>query len=322
MAMRWLTLKPVFLIGCLSALFFSSTFVVNHIVTVQGANAFWLAGLRYLFTVPLLGAVVAGRRELGPIIEELRSHIVPWVLWGTVGFGLFYLPLTIAARWAPAWLIAGGWQMTIVMGSFLVPFVDKRRIPIGEMWPSLFILVGVGITEWMTHTQGTDNLWTLAPILIAAIAYPLGNRQMMRYTQTHTPSLSVYQRTFGMTIGSMPFWMVAMTWGGVSSGWPTSSAVTAALAVAIFSGLVATLLFFYATDSALGNVTWLARIEATQSLEIFFTVLLASLFFSQPWPALGQWVGLTIIMGGMLLHSLTGHRKSDGPVSTRVTSSG
>lgn len=298
-------LKPALILGSLAALFFSSTFVLNRVLTVDGANAFWLASLRYLFTVPLLGAVLVVRRELHAIAQAFFAHPLPWLLWGTIGFGLFYLPLTLAARWAPAWLVAGGWQLTIVMGSLVVPFVDHRRIPLREMWPSLFILCGVGVTEWASHqSTGWQGLWTLIPIAIAAIAYPLGNRKMMQYTRTRSPWLSVYQRTFGMTLGSMPFWVLSMIWGRLQSGWPSGGTITASLAVALLSGVVATLLFFYATDSAHGNVGWLARIEATQSLEIFFTVILASLIFHQHWPHLEEWVGLAIIMAGMITHSM------------------
>lgn len=291
--------------GSLAALFFSSTFVLNRVVTLDGASAFWLASLRYLFTVPLLGMVLAWRRELRPIVREVLTHPGSWLLWGTVGFGLFYLPITWAARWAPAWLVAGGWQLTIVMGSLVVPFVDRRRIPYAALWPSLIILVGVGITEWSSYQSiGWLGLGALIPIAIAAVAYPLGNRQMMRYSREKARGLSVYQRTFGMTLGSLPFWGASMAVGGITSGWPSLGAVEASAAIAIFSGVIATLLFFQATDLAHGNPEWLARIEATQSLEIFFTVLLASLLFSQTWPHVGQWLGLSVIMAGMIVHSL------------------
>ena len=299
------TLRRAIFLGSLSALFFSSTFVLNRLVTLQGANAFWLASLRYLFTLPLLAGVLMARRELDRTWRTFWDRPVPWLIWGTVGFGLFYLPITLAARWGPAWLIAGGWQLTIVMGSLVVPYVDRRPVPWRDMWPSLIILAGVGGAEWSArHTTGWEGAWALIPILIAAVAYPLGNRKMMQYTRSLASSFSVYQRTFGMTLGSLPFWVATMLLGGFRSGWPTGGTVVAAAATALFSGIIATLLFFYATDLTRGDIGWLARIEATQSMEIFFTVLLASLLFSQQWPRPGQWAGLLVIMAGMVLHSL------------------
>jgi drug/metabolite transporter (DMT)-like permease len=306
MQMRWLFLKRALFLGSLAALFFSSTFVVNRVVTLHGASALWLASLRYLFTVPLLAGVLALRRELKPIAASVWAKPGPWLLWGTVGFGLFYLPITWAARWAPAWLVAGGWQITIVMGSLIVPLLDRRRIPLRELWPSGLILAGVALTEWSTvlHTPGGRELWALIPIAIAAAAYPLGNRKTMQFAKKGDAALSVYQRTFGMTLGSLPFWGLCMALGGMSSGWPSSSTAVASAAVALLSGVAATLLFFAATEYAEGRHDWLARIEATQSMEIFFTVLLASLLFGQPWPRIDQWLGLAVIAAGMLIHSL------------------
>ncbi len=310
------TLRRAIFVGSLSALFFSSTFVLNRLVTLQGASPFWLASLRYLFTVPLLASVLVSRREWAFAWRTFWGRPGPWFIWGTVGFGFFYLPITLAARWDPAWLVAGGWQLTIVMGSLVVPYVDHRRIPWRDMWPSLIILAGVAMAEWSSRqTTGWGAVWALIPILIAAVAYPLGNRKMMQYTQSRTMGFSVYQRKFGMTLGSLPFWFVSMAVGGIRSGWPAGGTVLAAAATAVFSGVIATLLFFYATDVARGDIGWLARIEATQSLEIFFTVLLASLLFSQKWPQVGEWAGLLAIMAGMALHSLRPPRRQADPAT-------
>ena len=322
--MGW-EMKRALVLGTVAALFFASTFVLNRAMTLDGGNVLWLAGLRYLFTVPLLGAVVLMRREGALIWRELRLRPGPWLLWGTIGFGLFYLPLTWVARWAPAWLVAGSWQLTIVLGSLLVPFIEpdpqKRRIPVADLWPSAVILAGVALTEWLSHGHLGPHLWeALLLVMIAAIAYPLGNRQMMRYTRHRSADFSVYQRTLGMTLGSMPFWIVTMGIGWVQQGLPSIHVTLGALAIALFSGVVATLLFFAATDLAQGRASWLARIEATQSLEIVFTVLLASLLFGQRWPTAEQGLGLLIIMAGMILHSRP--RPQPQPENNEATWSG
>lgn len=303
--LRWVHLQRAFLLGSLASLFFSSTFVINRVLTLQGGSPFWLASLRYVFTVPMLAAVLASRHELKSITRTVWANPFPWLLWGTIGFGLFYLPLTFAARWAPAWLVAGGWQLTIVMGSLTVPLIDKRPIPFKQLWPSGIILVGVAFTEWAARqSTGWHGLLTLIPIVVAAAAYPIGNRKAMQYTRHHVPRLSVYQRTFGMTLGSLPFWILSMAAGGIISGWPSTDTTSASAAVALFSGVIATLLFFGATETAKDRPEQLARIEATQSLEIFFTVLMASMIFGQHWPRLSQWVGLAVIAAGMVIHSL------------------
>lgn len=299
-------MKRALALGALAALFFASTFVINRLLIQGGDSSFWVSGLRYVFTLVPLSVLVAARGELRPLFRELGRNFGPWLLWGTVGFGLFYLPLTLASRWAPAWLTAGSWQLTIVMGSLLVPFIRPNgTIPLRDLWPSGIILGGVALSEWASHaTLGSAGLVALIPVAIAAVAYPLGNRQMMGYVSRLDVPLSVFQRTLGMTMGSLPFWVLVMGMGYIRSGWPSGHLMLGALAVALSAGVVATLLFFRATEETQGDVGRLARIEATQSLEIVFTVLMASLFFSQAWPSPRELFGLAVIVAGMVIHSL------------------
>lgn len=297
-------------LGVVSALFFSSTFVLNRVMRVDGASLWWISSLRYLFTAPILAVVVWRRKGWKLLWLDFVVRPWPWILWGTIGFGLFYLPLTWVAGWAPAWLVASSWQLTIVAGSLLVPVIggvssQDRHLPIVALWPSLLILVGVGITEWSVATlAGAGIWWALIPVSGAAIAYPLGNRQMMRYARTFGP-FDVYQRTLGMTLGSLPFWVVVGGIGAITVGPPSGSEALYTLAVAILAGVVATLLFFAATDLSQGRAMWLARIEASQSMEIVFTVLLSSILFGAAWPdGLGK-IGMAIIIAGMIWHSLS-----------------
>lgn len=311
-------MKHAMLLGTLAAFFFSSTFVLNHVLAMAGGNVFWLASLRYIWTVPMLLVVVKFRGQDPQFLRTFWSHLGPFIVWGTVGFGLFYLPLTWVASWAPAWLVAGTWQVTIIMGSLLVPLIEtdpfQKRIPFRELLPSAVILVGVAVTEWVSHgTLGGKPLLAIAPIAVAAIAYPLGNRQMMRYTRSHLPQWSVWDRTMAMTLGSLPFWVVLMGIAQMKSGWPTVNVVWGSGAIALFSGVVATVLFFSATDSSQGNVSALARIEATQSLEILFTVLLGRLIFHEKWPSVFESAGLILIMLGMIIHSANVERRPNPP---------
>ena len=48
---------------------------------------------------------------------------------------------------------------------------------------------------------------TLIPILVAAFSYPLGNRKMMELCPA---SMTTIGRVYGMTICSMPFWLLLM----------------------------------------------------------------------------------------------------------------
>lgn len=310
-------------LGVLASLFFASTFVLNRVMRLDGSSLWWISALRYFFTVPFLSFIVWRRDGLKTLWGEVLGHPGPWMLWGSIGFGLFYLPLTWVAGWAPAWLVASSWQLTILAGSLLVPLIGgvdskDRRIPVSSLIPSIVILIGVVLAEWSaSHGSSTRIWWALVPILVAAFAYPLGNRQMMRYCRRQG-GLDVYQRTLGMTLGSLPFWTVIAGIGAWQSGIPTRSETVDTLMVALLSGVVATLLFFAATETAQGRVTWMARIEATQSMEIVFTVVLASLFFGAIWPNPLGFVGLGLIVAGMVWHSGP-HRQEKTAVDTNIS---
>ena len=48
-----------------------------------------------------------------------------WILWSTIGFGVFYAMLTFSATFGPTWLVASTWQITIVMGMLMSPLIKK-----------------------------------------------------------------------------------------------------------------------------------------------------------------------------------------------------
>ena len=305
----------VIMIGILASLFFSSTFILNRAMDLSGGSWIWSASLRYLFTVPFLMVIVMARRNMGILITDMKSRPLKWLLWSSIGFGLFYAPLCFAATYGPAWLVAGTWQFTIVAGSLLAPFFYKKtktatgiqkerhKIPVREVVTSAFILIGVGLIQ----ARDTENsnvaelIIGILPVLIAAFAYPLGNRKMMSICEGR---LDVYQRVLGMTIASIPFWLLLVCYGVTTVGVPSLEQTIQSLIVAIFSGIIATVLFFYATDQAKGNPKQLAIVEATQAGEVAFTVIGEVLFLGGALPMGWPLVGIIIVIIGMILHSL------------------
>lgn len=120
------------LIGLLAALFFSVTFVLNRLMELEGGHWVWSASLRFMFMLPILGIILGTTRKIKPVINHIKRHPIPWFLWSTIGFGLFYAPLTFATIYGPGWLVAATFQLTIIAGSLLVPFLSqkvKQRIP-------------------------------------------------------------------------------------------------------------------------------------------------------------------------------------------------
>lgn len=303
------------LIGLLASLFFASTFILNRAMDLSGGSWIWSAALRYFFTVPFLLLIVLARRNMRALLAEMKANPCEWLIWSTVGFGLFYAPLCFAAAYGPAWLVAGTWQITIVAGTLLLPFLktkdnnvngkcgENNKIPVRELVISAFILIGVALlqTRNIENIDFTIIIVGILPVIIAAFAYPLGNRKMMLLCQER---LDVYQRVLGMTFASIPFWLFLSFYGLAVIGLPSFEQVIQSLIVAVLSGVIATMLFFYATDKAGGNPKQLAVVEATQAGEVAFTVLGEALFLGESLPEGWSLLGIIIIIIGMILHSI------------------
>jgi drug/metabolite transporter (DMT)-like permease len=306
-------MKPIWL-GIAAAFFFGVTFLLNRSMELSGGSWQWSAALRFFYMVPLLWVIVWMRGDVKPVFQELRVRFGTWFLWSSVGFVLFYAPITYAAGFGEAWLLAATWQITIVAGSLIVPFFyegngqekgSRQKIPLKGLGFSVLILAGVALVQ-VEEAGGVDGsawLHVVLPVLIAAIAYPLGNRKMMMVTNRR---LDAFQRAFGMTIASLPWWIVIAAAGWFQSGPPSSVQLWQTFIVAVSSGVVATVLFFQATDLCSNNPVKLAGVEATQSTEIIFVLAGEMWLLSLHSPTLLSFTGVLVIMGGMFLHSYFG----------------
>ena len=235
---------------------------------------------------------------------EIKKQPFTWLLWSTVGFGLFYMPLSMASVYGESWFVAATWQITIVAGVLLTPLFGKR-IPVKNLLCSGIILVGIFLLQ-LSHVRGmeTDGLLTaLALIIAAGFAYPLGNRKMMQHA---CAELTTVQRVFGMTLCSMPFWILCALYALYTNGMPSGGQAVQSAVVAVFSGVIATVLFFEATNMVKNNPKQLAVIEATQSGEVLFTLAGGILFLGDALPAAAGMAGILIIVVGMVLNSFWG----------------
>lgn len=135
--------------------------------------------------------------------------------------------------------------MTIVAGILIAPLIVKGK---GVMqWRALaissIILFGVFLIQFEKAADTTFLEWVVGvlPVLVACFAYPLGNRKMMAVCGDR---LDTFQRIFGMTLASLPFWLVLSAIAGVQAGAPSPGQVVQSLIVAVSSGIIATTLFF------------------------------------------------------------------------------
>lgn len=292
------------LLGIAASFFFAFTFILNRSMNLGGGYWMYSAILRYLFTLPILLLLLLKGGRLKPVLADIRRKPLAWLLWSTVGFGLFYLPLTAASLFAESWATCAAWQITIVAGVLLTPLFGKP-IPGKNLACSCFILVGIFLMQLPHLAQGGGStlLPALALILLAAFSYPLGNRKTMAICD---PGLSTLQRVFGMTLCSMPFWLICGLISLARVGLPSGGQCLQALGVALFSGVIATVLFFQATDMVRQDARMLAAVEATQCGEVLFTLLLGILVLKDAMPTPAGWAGIAVIVAGMVLTSLVG----------------
>jgi hypothetical protein len=321
-------LRPIFL-GVCAAFFFAFTFVLNRSMDLDGGSWIWSASLRYFLMVPFLLVIVFFRGNILQLFLHMKEHFWKWVLWSTIGFGLFYAPLCFASAFGPGWLIASTWQITIISGSLLVPLfyetvktrngtVQVRgKIPLKGLGMSMIIVVGILMmqVENATNLSFVEGVLCIIPLIVASFAYPLGNRKMMELCQSQ---IDVYQRVLGMTIASLPFWLILSIIGLLTEGSPSREQVLQSGAVAIFSGVFATVLFFAATDLVRGNMQKLAAVEATQSLEVLFALGGEVIILSSPYPSLLSSVGIFLVISGMILHSFHSVRNRNTVQNTTV----
>ncbi len=294
------------LLGTLAALFFATTFVLNRIMAVSGGGWQWTASLRFIWMLPILFIIVAIRGNLSSLLKEIKSNLVQWLLWNTIGFGLFYATLTFGANYGPSWLVASTFEFTIIAGMFIGPLIEKKGYRNGiskaSLLFSIIIFIGIllmQIAEAQSTSLNTMLLGTI-PVLVGAIAYPLGNRKMMKISGNR---LDAFQRTLGMTICSMPFWIVLSLFGYLENGLPTDSQLLQTFLVALCSGVIATLLFFTATDLVHHDHKALAAVEATQAMEVIFTLIGEVLLLHAALPNGFSSIGIVLVVMGMILHS-------------------
>ncbi|TKC16288.1 DMT family transporter [Robertmurraya kyonggiensis] len=302
------------ILGLCAAFFFATTFVLNRGMEMSGGSWIWSASLRFMFMVPFLLVIVMRRKKLKQLFDVMKESPGTWLLWSIVGFGLFYGPICFATVYSPGWLVAGTWQFTIIAGSLLAPFfvetvqsangpiLMRGKIPAKGLLFSLIILVGIGLMQWEQAEQlSLKELWLgIFPVVVAAFAYPLGNRKMMSFVNGR---LDVFQRVLGMTLASMPLWILLSIYGLMTVGPPSMNQTVQSLIVAISSGVIATVLFFMATDMVKDSMQKLASVEATQSMEVLFALAGEMVFLSIAFPSLLSWTGIFLVIVGMILHS-------------------
>lgn len=307
-------------LGIISSMFFAVTFILNRSMELAGGSWMWSSSLRFLFMLPFLFLIVGLRKNINQVWIEMKKKPYEWLTWSFVGFVLFYGPLTYAAAYGPGWLVAGTWQFTIVAGILLAPLfftsgpvrrrhsIQKRALGISSI-----ILIGVLFIQ-QENASGlslSEVITGVLPVIVAAFAYPLGNRKMM---EVCGGKLDTFQRVLGMTIASTPLWLILGIYAFFKVGVPSTGQVTQSFIVAVCSGVIATSLFFLATNMARHHPGKLAAVEATQSTQILFVIMGEAAILSVPFPSGFALLGILLIITGMIIHTVNVKRMNGGVV--------
>lgn len=301
-------IRPM-LLGLAAGLFFSTTFVLNRAMSLEGGHWYWTAALRYGFMVVLLGiglATVKGPGYAWRVVMEWRRHWLFWTMSGSIGFGCFYALLCFAADFAPGWVVATTWQMTIIATLVVLRFFGGRFA--GRIWLyALVVFAGVVLVNLSNVTLGDLQPLLLGslPVLAAALCYPLGNQLVWeaRRGHRHLPSIDAglvdnsFAKVLLLSLGSLPFWFLLYCW--IPAGAPTSGQLLNTGLVALFSGVIATTLFLHARGSAI-NASQLAAVDATQASEVLFALVGEIVVLHAPLPSSLGLAGMVVTIIGLI----------------------
>jgi drug/metabolite transporter (DMT)-like permease len=299
-------------LGSLAALFFSSTFVLNRAMSLQGGHWVWTASLRFGFMLIFLVAlllITQGKKSLVDVKNIFIKHWVFWILAGSIGFGVFYSLITFSSQYAAGWIIATTWQTTILATPIVLIFFG-RKVPTKGLIFTGIIFVGIILVniEHAALTSLRDVLFSALPVLIAAFAYPIGNQlvweartgQNSRIPKIDHPILeNGFARVLLLTLGSLPFWILLLLLNSPPA--PTSGQLLSTALVALLSGVIATTLFLYARHLCKQPYE-IAAVDATQSMEVVFSLVGEIIFLGGKLPGPLGLVGVAFTIIGLIFY--------------------
>lgn len=321
-------------LGLLASAFFSLSFVLYQLMSVQGGHWFWSASLRCVFMWLLVTVIifVKNRGHLTILIglwQLFWQNRFFWILAGSIALGTYGL-LAFAAGYAEGWIIAATYLFTVV-ASLLVLKLFGQRFSHKVIVYSLVIFVGVvlaNVGEGLRHQITTVSHNTLSSLLIGAAAalvgsfcFPLGNQLVWQASQAKnpTPALvstnwqqlltklphitstllhSPLHKVWLMALGSLPMWVIlGLT---LRPPAPSMSQMMLSFLVALTAGVLGTSVFLLARSQAT-HPQQLAAIDATQGSEIIFALLGGMLLLDTPLPAFVSFIGIALVIIGLIL---------------------
>jgi len=297
-------------IGILAGLFFSSTFILNRMMSLEGGHWVWSACLRYAYMILFLVvglSLFRGIKTPGRVFRLFFNHWKFWIIAGSIGFGGFYALLCFSADHAPGWIVATTWQLTIIATLFVLMGFG-RSFP-KKIWLFSFIVfLGVLMVN-LSHAQMStyrELLMGAFPVLIAAFCYPTGNQLVWEamHGNTSLPDINhpllenPFIKVLLLSLGSVPFWVILVAIN--TPPLPSKGQLINTALVALFSGILATSLFLLARNKS-GSASELAAVDATQSSEVVFAMIGEVVILGAPLPNGMALAGILLVFSGLAL---------------------
>lgn len=205
--------------GLIASAFFSTSFVLYQLMSVQGGHWFWSASFRCFFMWLLLSVFILLQNKLNPsklleLCKLFASHWQFWCVTGGIGLGTYGL-LAFAADYAEGWVIAATYLFTVVASLVVLSFFGQSFQKKVIVY-SVIVFIGVvlaNVGEGLRHStsQGTDwhslLLFGALPAFIASFCFPLGNQLIWQAGQpkgdsthhTHEKSKAANNETSKLT---------------------------------------------------------------------------------------------------------------------------
>ena len=327
--------------GLIASAFFSTSFVLYQLMSVQGGHWFWSASFRCFFMWLLLSVFILLQNKLNPsklleLCKLFASHWQFWCVTGGIGLGTYGL-LAFAADYAQGWVIAATYLFTVVASLVVLSFFGQSFQKKVIVY-SVIVFIGVvlaNVGEGLRHStsQGTDwhalLLFGALPAFIASFCFPLGNQliwqaaQPKKGTTHHTNEMSkvtselatskLLQKVPQVTspLLSNPLHKVWLMSLGSLPMWlvlgfmvqPPAPSVSQ-MTISFLVALMAGVLgttTFLHARSLAKQPQQLAAVDATQGSEIIFALLGGMLLLHTPMPSGLSFVGIALVIIGLVL---------------------
>lgn len=307
-----IAIKKIILYGIAAAILFSSTFVINRWLNVQEhGHWYWTASLRYIYVFLFLSIIIFFSNGIKAYQETLKCFFTYWYFWifaGGVGFGLFYLSLCYAASYSAGWVLATTWQTTILITPIIILLLGNKVSSRGVIY-LLIIFSGIILVNYQEFPSSSQiNLKFIIPILFAAFCYPLGNTLCKyacegRYSKIPIHQFPISKNIFSqiimMTLGALP--VLFLFWVFIFPPAPTTSQLYSTAYIALFTGVIATSLFYKARQLSGTNTFALSAADGTQAFEAPMALFCEWLFFNGLAPSKIGFLGLFFVIIGIFL---------------------